>query len=195
MIRVSNELQIGKAGEYLTCADLIIKGFVAFPSEQGLPYDVVLDNGVRLFRVQVKAVSKPRVVPQRKTTTHSYIFDIKRHGKKNNGVYTCDSIDLFALVCLDTRLVGYTKVSETPTILTLRVDSMRESYYDEKGKQDYAKVMELRETIDNQAEIARQLDMNASVVNRMCKPDYKPFQTSAKYFSDVLREPDWFSSL
>ena len=42
-MRISNELQKGKAGEYLVCADLILKGFVAFISEQGLPYDVVLD--------------------------------------------------------------------------------------------------------------------------------------------------------
>ena len=39
MIRDSKQLQIGKAGEYLVCADLIMKGFIAFPSEQGLPYD------------------------------------------------------------------------------------------------------------------------------------------------------------
>ena len=37
MIRDSKQLQIGKAGEYLVCADLIMKGFIAFPSEQGLP--------------------------------------------------------------------------------------------------------------------------------------------------------------
>ena len=39
MIRDSKQLQIGKAGEYLVCADLIMKGFIAFPSEQGLSFD------------------------------------------------------------------------------------------------------------------------------------------------------------
>ena len=39
-----DDLQIGKAGEYLVCADLILRGFVAYPSEQGLPYDIVLDT-------------------------------------------------------------------------------------------------------------------------------------------------------
>ena len=29
-IRKSNMLQIGKAGEYLVCADLILKGYIAF---------------------------------------------------------------------------------------------------------------------------------------------------------------------
>ena len=59
-MRLSHELQIGKAGEYLVCADLIIKGFVAYPSEQGLPYDIVLDNGKKMLRVQVKTCEKPR---------------------------------------------------------------------------------------------------------------------------------------
>ena len=44
-MRVSSELQTGKEGEYLVCADLILKGLIAFPSEQGLPYDVVVDAG------------------------------------------------------------------------------------------------------------------------------------------------------
>ena len=45
MLRLSDDLQVGKAGEYLVCFDLIMKGFVAYPSEQGLPYDLVLDSG------------------------------------------------------------------------------------------------------------------------------------------------------
>ena len=63
MIRDSKQLQIGKAGEYLVCADLIMKGFIAFPSEQGLPYDVLLDTGEKLLKVQVKTTEKPRKVP------------------------------------------------------------------------------------------------------------------------------------
>jgi len=48
-MRDSKELQIGKAGEYLVCADLILKGFIAYPSEQGLPYDVFLDIDGKLI--------------------------------------------------------------------------------------------------------------------------------------------------
>jgi len=55
-----NDLQAGKAGEYLVCADLIVKGYVAFPSEQGLPFDVVLDVQGRLLRVQVKTTRRLR---------------------------------------------------------------------------------------------------------------------------------------
>ena len=76
MIRDSKQLQIGKAGEYLVCADLIMKGFIAFPSEQGLPYDVLLDNGDKLLRVQVKTTEKYRSIPQRNVDTKAYIFNI-----------------------------------------------------------------------------------------------------------------------
>ena len=51
MINSTNSKQI----RILSCfSDLIMKGFIAFPSEQGLPYDVLLDNGDKLLKVQVK---------------------------------------------------------------------------------------------------------------------------------------------
>ena len=42
-------LECGKAGEYLVCADLILKGYIAYPSEQGLPYDVVMVTHTTCF--------------------------------------------------------------------------------------------------------------------------------------------------
>ena len=98
MRRLSNDLQNGLAGEYLVCADLILKGLSAFPSDQGLPYDVVLDIGSKLLKVQVKTTTGVRVVQQRAKETKCYIFNIKRHGKKNNSRYGADEIDIFALV-------------------------------------------------------------------------------------------------
>jgi hypothetical protein len=83
-MRISSELQTGKAGEYLVCADLILKGLIAFPSEQGLPYDVLLDTGKKLLKVQVKTTEGVRTVQQRAKETKCYIFNIKRHGKQNN---------------------------------------------------------------------------------------------------------------
>jgi hypothetical protein len=40
---------MGKAAEHLVCADLLMKGYNAFLSAQGLPYDVVIDQGRGLF--------------------------------------------------------------------------------------------------------------------------------------------------
>ncbi len=194
-MRLSNELQIGKAGEYLVCADLIMKGFIAFPSEQGLPYDVLMDNGKRLLRIQVKSTTKPRIIPQRAKKSQAYIFNVKRHGKNNSQRYDDSEVDVFALVCLDTRQVGYLLNGDMPETLNLRVDSLRGTYYDEKGIQDYEKAVELSKTISNQSEIARQMNMHVSQVNRMLMPGYVPFQTNARYFSDIIRDAEWFDSI
>lgn len=194
-MRISNELQIGKAGEYMVCADLILKGFVAFPSEQGLPYDVLMDNGKRLLRIQVKTTTAPRTIPQRVKDSQAYIFNIKRHGKNNAQRYDDNEVDIFALVCIDTHKVGYLLNGDMPATLNLRVDSLRGTYYDEKGIQDYEKAVELSKTISNQSEIARQMNMHVSQVNRMLAQDYTPFKTDALYFSDIEREAEWFNGL
>ena len=194
-MRLSNELQIGKAGEYLVCADLIMKGFIAFPSEQGLPYDVIMDNRKRLLRIQVKSTTKPRIIPQRAKKSQAYIFNVKRHGKNNSQRYNDSEVDVFALVCLDARQVGYLLNGDMPETLNLRVDSLRGTYYDEKGIQDYEKAVELSKTISNQSEIARQMNMHVSQVNRMLMPGYVPFQTNARYFSDIIRDAEWFDSI
>lgn len=194
-MRISKELQCGKAGEYLVCADLILKGFVAFPSEQGLPYDVLFDNGKRLFRIQVKTTFTPRIIPQRNKQTMAYIFNIKRHGANNQSIYDNSEVDIFALVCLDTRSIGYLLNGDMPTTINFRVDSLRGQYYDEKGIQDYKHIKELSETISNQSEIARQTGVHISQVNRILSKDFIPFKTNARYFSDIIRNPKWFESL
>jgi len=101
------ELQIGIAGEHLVCADLLTKGYNAYLSDQGLPYDVVVDIGGKLYKIQVKTTSKPRAVPQRKKYTPAYLFWIKRKGKNGNKVYKEGDYDFMALVALDKKIVGY----------------------------------------------------------------------------------------
>jgi hypothetical protein len=101
------DLQVGKAGEYLVCADLILRGLVAYPSEQGLPYDVVADIHGRLLKIQVKTTRKTGPVPQRKNHTAAYKFNINRCGKGGKKGYSEDDFDLMALVALDTKTVAY----------------------------------------------------------------------------------------
>lgn len=192
MIRDSKQLQIGKAGEYLVCADLILKGFIAFPSEQGLPYDVLLDTGEKLLKVQVKTTEKPRQVKQRSKDTFAYVFQIKRAGANGKTRYQEKEIDLFALVCLDTMQIGYLTNKQMPTTINIRVDTLRGSYYDEKGIQDFEKVKELNKKIKNQSEIARQTGLPVATVNRYLKNGYKPHQTKALYFSNIVRNKKWF---
>lgn len=193
-MRTSKELQTGKAGEYMVCADLILKGFVAFPSEQGLPYDVLLDTGSRLLKVQVKTTSGARKVPQRNKESLAYIFNVKRNGKNNKGRYKDGEVDLFALVCLDVMKVGYLVTTDMPDTLNIRIDSLRGSYYDEDGIATHAKVQELRSTY-TQTQIAEKLGKQIAVINRMCKDGYEPHKTKARYFSDFMRDADWFIKL
>ena len=193
MIRDSKQLQIGKAGEYLVCADLIMKGFIAFPSEQGLPYDVLLDNGDRLLKVQVKTTEKQRLITQeRANPVPVYSFSIKRAGNGGKTRYGLDEIDLFALVCLDTMSIGYLKNSEMPTTINIRVDELKGSYRDEKGIQDFEKIKELNKTIKNQSEISRITGISIATVNRYLSEGWKPFETKARYFSDFIRNKQWF---
>jgi len=192
MIRDSKQLQVGKAGEYLVCADLIIKGFVAFPSEQGLPYDVLLDTGERLLKLQVKTTEKPRLIQQRNNPIPAYIFGIKRAGVNGKTRYEEREIDLFALVCLDTMKIGYLTNKEMPTTINIRVDSERGNYYDEKGISDFNKCMNLHKTISNKSEIARLLNLDIATVHRYLAEGFKPHITKAKYFSDFIKDKNWF---
>ena len=194
MIRQSGELQIGKAGEYLVCADLILNGFIAYPSEQGLPYDVVLDNGKKLIKVQVKTTEKPRIIPQRKKETKAYIFNIKRHGKSNTIRYESDEIDIFAIVCIDSNSIGYLKADNMPDTINIRVERLRGSYYDEKGIIDYKNCIDLKDKFSNN-EIANKLSLHYSLVSKYLKNGFKPFKTNAKYMKDFSRTKEWFYGL
>lgn len=127
-------MQAGKAGEYLVCADLISKGYVAYLSEQGLPYDVVLDTGEKLLKIQVKATRTHKQTPQRVSNINTYSFNVKRCGKGNKNFRSESSCDLFALVALDEKQVGYMKNKDVKQTMFFRVESMRGSYRDENIK-------------------------------------------------------------
>ena len=188
----SNELQIGKAGEYIVCADIIIMGLIAYPSEQGLPYDVVIDNGERLLKCQVKTTEKPRLIPQRAKENYAYVFNVKRHGKNAKKRYTLKDVDIFALVELETRSVVYLLNGDMPATINLRVESIRGNYYDEKGIRDYEDVLLLKNSGATNRRISERVQINESTVSRMLKPRYIPFKTQARYFNDLKRDKEWF---
>lgn len=196
-MRISKELQIGKAGEYLVCADLILKGLIAYPSEQGLPYDICIDNGKKIIRCQVKTTEGLRNISQRKKETKCYIFNIKRHGKNNNQRYGLNEIDIFALVCLDTKKIGYIKNQDMPCTINIRDDRLKGKYYDEIGQYNYKAVHQLKneKTYISQTKIAEYLNMHVAQVNRMLKKDYIPYKTNARYFNDFDRNLEWFLNL
>ena len=166
-MRKSNELQIGKAGEYIVCADLIIQNYIAFLSEQGLPYDIVMDSGEKLFRVQVKTTSEPRKVPQRNKDSYAYIFNIQRHGNQNNlRKYNDTEVDFFALVALDSKQIAYIPSGEMKSTMNFRVPSLKGSYYDEQGLKIKKRITELRQSGLTCEEISKQEKMKISNVYR-----------------------------
>ena len=192
---LSNELQIGKAGEYLACADLITKGLIAYPSEQGLPYDVVIDAGENLLKCQVKTTQKWKMNYQRAKQYPIYFFHIKRHGKNGLKRYMQYDVDIFALVALDSREVGYLINTEMPASLCLRVEAYRGTYHDEKGIQDHKKVIKLKQERLTAKQIALKLNLHYTAVCKMLKKTYRPFITQSKYFSDIKREKEWFNNV
>ena len=110
-MKITNQ-QIGKAGEYMVCADLILKGHIAFLSEQGLHYDIVLHVGNKLYKMQVKTTRKPIPVPQRMNRTDKYCINIRRCGKRGRKSYQKDEVDIFAVVAIDTKTIGYIKAED-----------------------------------------------------------------------------------
>ena len=128
-----SDLQIGKAGEYMVCADLILKGHIAFPSEQGLPYDIVFEYMGRLLKLQVKTTRQSKDIPQRKSPVQGYIFNIKRRGKGNKSRTDETTCDLFALVALDSKIIGYIPNKDVRQTMNFRTEKFRGRYRVEEG--------------------------------------------------------------
>lgn len=115
-----DDLEVGKASEHLVVADLILQGHRAYLTEQGLPYDVVIDHGGHLYRMQVKSTRQPKMIPQRSTDIPGYYFHVKRAGKGGRRRYTDDEFDLLALVALDIRMIAYMTFANLAQTLLLR---------------------------------------------------------------------------
>jgi hypothetical protein len=98
---------VGKAAEHLVCVDLLMKGYNAFLSDQGLPYDVVIDLGRQLVRVQVKGTAKPKNPMRGLRISDGYFFHARRAGRGRRRVYGDDEFDIYALVALDIYAVAY----------------------------------------------------------------------------------------
>lgn len=173
-----DDLAAGKAGEYLVCADLILHGHIAFPSEQGLPYDVVADIGGKLYRVQVKTTRATRQVPQRKEHVTGYLFHVGKCGKGGFGSYGVNDVDLFALVAIDTRTIAYLPPSGIRRTMIFRAPQNEGKHHDE--------IMEVRRLAIHadkaiglrNFEIAAKHGLDQSVVGRALQKTRNTFPSS-----------------
>jgi len=102
-----SDLAAGTAAEHLVCADLLLVGYLAFLADQNCPYDVAVDLGARLVRVQVKSTRNLRRIPRgEQLLAPVYSFTVKRaKGAKRR--YAPGEFDVLALVALDIRTIAY----------------------------------------------------------------------------------------
>lgn len=113
-------LEVGKAAEHLVCADLILAGYRAFLSDQGLPYDILVDLGNRLIKVQVKATYEPKKV-EGINWTKKYTWNVRRAGKGGTRKIAGDEFHILALVALDIRKIAYIAIDDNvPTCVMIR---------------------------------------------------------------------------
>jgi len=106
---MGNELQIGKAGEHLVCADLLLQGYNAFLSDQGLSYDVIVDCNNKLYKIQVKST---KTIIDYKKSRKVYRFGLKRGCGVKKKCSIKDGIDIVAFVILDTKSIAYLSTKE-----------------------------------------------------------------------------------
>lgn len=105
-------LELGRASEHLVVSDLIVQGFRAFLSDQGLPYDVVVDIAGRLLRVQVKAACFMKNVNMKgRRSRMAYSWNVRKRGKGGSQRLHDGMCDIVALVALDARRIAYVPVS------------------------------------------------------------------------------------
>ena len=114
------DLMVGGAGEHIVCADLLMQGYRAFLADQTCAYDVAVDVGGRLIRVQVKATRCQKSIPQRAKHHPGYMWHVRRAGKGGRRVYGQNEFDLLALVALDVRLVAYLPPSQSRQTIHIR---------------------------------------------------------------------------
>lgn len=105
---LSKELQIGKAGEHLVCCDLITQGYNAFLADQGLPFDIIVEYGGKLQKIQVRSTSQKRTYGKSKNI---YRFGTRRGKGAVTRVRNAE-VDCYAFVALDVMKVAYVPISE-----------------------------------------------------------------------------------
>jgi hypothetical protein len=120
---VVTDLAVGIAAEHLVCAELLLLGHRAFLADQNCPYDVAVDIGDKLVKIQVKATRAPRAIPQRIGYFPAYQWFVRRAGKGGARVYRESDFDLLALVAIDCRRVAYLPPSFKARTIHIRTHS------------------------------------------------------------------------
>jgi hypothetical protein len=110
-----NALQIGRIGEFIAAAAVEQLGMDAI-LVSGKKYDLLVTKEDRIYRVQVKATSRPNV-SNRQTSKPLYEFRTA-YGRLGKQTYSKGQVDIFALVALDIRKVVFLPASDIKKITT-----------------------------------------------------------------------------
>jgi DNA-binding CsgD family transcriptional regulator len=192
-MHINDHQMIGLAGQYLACCDLITKGLVAYPVAEGLPYDLVIDGIHTILKVQVKTCWRPVSGKKESVTNKNYTFNFQHgRGKYAVGRYSEDEADIFALVALDIRKVGYVKVKDTGIALRFRSDIHKGDHQSDKVMKQHEDIMAFTSEGIPIPEICKRMGISDSTVHNHLKSDFKVADSSHRYFSAIERNADWF---
>lgn len=125
--------RIGRAGEHIVCAELLMAGYECFLAEGKAPYDIIADVDGKLVRIQVKATSGARLSPQRKNETPAYTFSARRVGKLQRKGYEPGQADLVAYVAIDRRIVAYLPAARIAQSSVFRIREFAPMYVCQTG--------------------------------------------------------------
>lgn len=190
----TDSLKIGKAGEHFVCFDLILKGYIAFQGEQGLPFDVLMMDDSRSYKIQVKSTMAPVNMPSRKNKNRSYLFSMGYNGnRRRNSRYKKEHVDIFALVALDRKTVAYIPYCDAKTTMMFRASENRGTYYNERGPELKKKIKLLQASGLSCRKIAADIGLKLSSVYRyssvkVTQNGYGPAKTKGRYFDGFTIE-------
>lgn len=177
-----SDLHAGRAGEHLVAADLLRKGVECFEAAQGMPYDLVADVDGVLLRVQVKTTRKPEVLPGK--SRRAYRFWVSRCGKNGAKVRESGSVDIFALVALDTCQIGYLPASCMVKTFFIASDEDRGSHLSEQTSLRNRQILESIGAGVDRSVIAAEHGVTPTHVYRVQVGRAK-VNRSVTYFSDL----------
>jgi len=129
---LSKELQIGKAGEHLVCCDLILQKYNAFLTDQGLPFDILIEKDGKLQKIQVRSTSQKN--------TYGKSKNVYRFGtRKGKGTVTRArkaEVDYYAFVALDIMKIAYIPISKmlAKTGMVKQTIDLREAHFEKYKK-------------------------------------------------------------
>ncbi len=129
---LSKELQLGKAAEHLVCFDLIKNGHNAFLADQGLPFDILIEKGGKLKKIQVRST--------RGKNDYGKSKGIYRFGtRKGKGTITRvreAEVDYYAFVAMDIMKIAYIPISKmlAKTGKVKQTIDLREKHYEQYKK-------------------------------------------------------------